>query len=897
MQKFLKCLTSVILSVCLCFSITLPIVSADEVNDLDEKTVELLYMAEVVDKKDFTAEELAMPVSRIEFVQYAAKLIKATEHKFEEKYFVDIADGPMQSLLTGFVKNGYISVPEDRMFDGARTIIGNEAVKIAVCMLGYGDLAACDGGYPSGYNKIAQSLDISVIRNTEQMNRGSMFELLAHTLEAQLCIPNSFGSDGVSYSDGNGENLLGEYHGIYRKEGYLRSAGLISLDNSSVGDDKLVIGDSSYFIGEDKNLSQLEKLLGSYVQVYYSENEKEERTVCYIYEKNKSNTKKLTIDINDFIKMNENYVLSYYDNDKEKTCNLERSMELVYNGRAVKEDQLNLINSIKNTDNGYIMLIDIDGGAYEYAVIKHYKNFFVSHMDADEMILYNGLTNKSVNLKDYEMLRWYNVEGQPVTFGTVGLNSVLSVAKSLDNTLFDAIIEKNTISGTITKLSEKNGVKYAEIDGNLYKLSEELKSEKKLQINKGGTFYKNNFGQLVYADYTTVKGSYIYAFLIRAAIDTSGFEETLKIRYLDQDGVLGAANVSQKVKIDGDLYDSPRKALLAIPDSTESVLFPQIARIAFDDKGCIRKIDTKKDSGTYTTDNMLDVTTFSGTYVNYISGGKSIGMNAFVNTNTVIFCVPELNALLNDTYDDLEFGILRDGDLELYKHLTGATEGYRTAKDAMFEEAIVCYGKNAGKNYTDNYSLFVFKEIVGTLDFQGNARKAVSGYVNGIERTIIIDDTYSDVVESLGLSEGDAFFYGYNNLGEINNIVMAYDMSQGGIPYRQTGSMWKSETSWASRGAEFNCEFMYVGYKDDARVKGFIDLNKSCYDHVTAASVSGTFTIVDPNARDGQKISVGTIADIKDASSVGNENCDMILIMYESWNVKGGKVVYRQLKE
>lgn len=883
-----------ILSICLCFGIIVPTVNADEVNGLDEKTIEVLYMAGIVDKTSFSNTELEKKVSRIEFVRYAAKLNKMADIKFDENYYADVADGTFQSLLTGFVKSNYISVPEDRMFDPNRIITKNEALKIAISILGYGNLAAFDGGYPLGYNKIAKKLNIDVNEMPEEMNEKSVFYLLAQVLEAPLCIPSVVTDYGIEYSKGSGETLLSEYHNIYKREGCLLSVGKVSLDGSAKDKDKIVVNKDAYFIDENEDITRLEMMLGDTVWVYYSENGDTDGNALYICEKNSTGNTKLVVDIKDFGGVSDEYVLTYYKGDKEKTCRLERNLELIYNGGTIKENQVEVMNKVKDTDNGYIMLLDIDEKAgYEYAIIKHYKDFYVSHMDAENMILYNGIDDSNVDLNDFDMLRLYNVEGQAVTFATVGLESVLSVARSIDDTMFEAIIEKNTINGTIAKINKKGKIVYVEINGTEYELAKQFANNQNVQVNLGGTFYMNKFGQIVYADFNAESAAYIYAFLLKGVIDESGMDDTLKIKYIDRDGNITVSDAADKVLVDGKKYDTCRKVLVAIPNSSVTKLEPQIARIGFDSKGCISKIDTKNSLDINTSDDMILTTVLDGTYIGYSNGGKSIGVNVFIDKNTTVFCLPELENLRNGNYEDSELSIMRYDDIVLYTFLDGATEAYRTKKDSAVEEALVCYGLKSGRNYNKNCSIVVYSDIVRVIDVSGIERTAIIGYVNGIEKTLIIQDSYVNTVKAMNLAEGDAFFYGYDNLGEINEIVLAYDASQGGVPYEQTGSTWNSISSYTNRGNNFNCEFMYVGYKDNNRVKGLLDLNKDYYNSDAATTIFSTLTIVDTSARDGHRIYAGTFDDIKSASAVGNENCDILLIMYAGWGNRD-IVVYRQ---
>lgn len=119
---------------------------------------------------------------------------------------------------------------DDGTFRPGETVTSAEFVKMCVCLIGYGDIAENNGGYPNGYITQAATLGltegIGEIAYNQGITRGDAAVILANTLEAPILAIGDVHMDenGVvsltpKMMDGTGEdykNLLMMYFDIYK---------------------------------------------------------------------------------------------------------------------------------------------------------------------------------------------------------------------------------------------------------------------------------------------------------------------------------------------------------------------------------------------------------------------------------------------------------------------------------------------------------------------------------------------------------------------------------------------------------------------------------------------------------------------------------------------------------
>ena len=860
----------------------IPVVHAKN-NEVHQGTVDLLYAIGVADKKNFSEAELQKEVSRKEFAAYTVKLMNANTNSIKEIYFNDITDEDCNKNVSYLVQHGCITVGEDRNFYPDRVITKDEAMKILVCVLGYADFANSMGGYPQGYNALARDAGISVSKYSSKITKADLLNMLLETLDASPSTITDIKDGHAVISKGNDNTLLYNMFKISKSRGIVKD---YEVDTDEI---RILIGDKKLSMYEGEELSTLDKLPGSEVYVYYTEEEE----IVSIYETGR--TEKKEISISDFLEFDSGYQLLYQSGKSTKKVRMNRNIELYYNGVKETKNQIDIINSISSQDNGYIIAVKsgISDG-YDYCIIKHYKDAYVTFIDEDNEILYNKITENKIELNDYDSVRLYNSEKHRVDMGSISEKSVLSVAESKDHKIFEAIICSDSFKGTLEGYRQDDDEDSITINGELHSVGNGFFDNNNILTKKTVKAYVNFFGQVVILEYDDENKEGLFAFLIKSYYDED--EEGYYLKYYGEDEKFDQVLVSDKVKVDGVRAKSYQNFLDLMPESNANTIKPQLVILSFDKEGKISGIDTTKSTSKEEYDG-LTATKITGKQFNYAGGGKTVGWNGYITNNSVIFYVPEINSIINGTYNVDEFLIKKTSDLLLYSYASGNLTGYKKCKDSIAEDVLVIENTGESTTYQKNQSLLIFEKQITTLNNDDMPQTQIMGYINGKQVRYYIDEKYEAAFNALNIEEGDALAYGFNSRDEINELKMVYDASQGGTPYSQQGTNWKSETAFESTngslGAQWSCGFGFVGMRNNYIAKCFVSQSADFYTTCDLnVRIGDSITFIDPGASKGNKIYIGSTEDIRDAKSVGKYNCDILIALFE-YNTLKNIIIYR----
>ncbi len=138
-----------------------------------------------------------------------------------EKGFTDVVDGFWAEKYIYSAKTlGIVNGTTESTFEPEANITNEQAVKMIVCSLGYGEEAISAGGYPDGYIEIAEDMGIisGVDFNGKAVStRAEIAEMIYKALDSEIYF--IYISDDASVERSKAENTLREIHEL-------------SLDNS-----------------------------------------------------------------------------------------------------------------------------------------------------------------------------------------------------------------------------------------------------------------------------------------------------------------------------------------------------------------------------------------------------------------------------------------------------------------------------------------------------------------------------------------------------------------------------------------------------------------------------------------------------------------------------------------
>ncbi len=126
-------------------------------------------------------------------------------------------DTVFEDVTSAYWASGYIKAAQEQGIIHGKTettfapedhVTNEEAVKMIVCALGYGEMAESRGGYPFGYMMQADKLgvlkDLDLV-GTDAALRGDIGKMLTNALDIPLMVQVSFGAE-VTWQIMNGQS-------------------------------------------------------------------------------------------------------------------------------------------------------------------------------------------------------------------------------------------------------------------------------------------------------------------------------------------------------------------------------------------------------------------------------------------------------------------------------------------------------------------------------------------------------------------------------------------------------------------------------------------------------------------------------------------------------------------
>ena len=153
-------------------------------------------------------------ITRAEFAVTAAKTMGFKNTNDTESYFTDIpTDHWSLSYVNRLVEIGILSQPEDKLFRPNDKITKNEAVKMLVCMCGYGEYAKLTGPYPQSYTEVASKLEFRITGGADSLTVYDSYILLYDALRSPTYVKSAAGAGYIEYNESE-ETMLSKYFDI-----------------------------------------------------------------------------------------------------------------------------------------------------------------------------------------------------------------------------------------------------------------------------------------------------------------------------------------------------------------------------------------------------------------------------------------------------------------------------------------------------------------------------------------------------------------------------------------------------------------------------------------------------------------------------------------------------------
>lgn len=546
------------------------------------------YEAAVLEQLGIAESEIfyepTKPIKRTDFAVLVAGLRGFDGTSTAENVFVDVdsehyAAGSIAYLKSLEVLSGY----EDLTFRGENTITYAEAAKVLTTLMGYEKHAQAEGGWKTGYLRIASDLGLSKgmgVASDAEITQRQAIKMVYNALETSICT--------VKYSDRDTELVtekentpMSVWLNLVKTEGLVKTVGELAVTRDSAVKNKLTVGDLKL----DTNGKDYADYLGKYCEVYYfndkSDNSGEIAAIVVLDKKND-----ITVINSDDIISFVDGVLSYYEGSVSRRISIGKNDEISLNGDPVAADDRE--TTVLNFD-GIITVNELSKGDIGLvAMISSFETIVVNTIDEDKLTIY-GKYSKKIEMDDDALITVLDEEGRETDFSDIAPDDVLTIKKNASGTKFDIQISQEIIDGEFNGSYTEDGRTYNKIGSTEYKLTKDY--EKNASIIERGSkvsAYLDEFGRIAYI--STETSAYTYGFLYRVTENED--EDLFKAEIFTLNGEFVKYNLDEKIKIDGERPDSDERLMTYLKRGNEGYSYYQLMRFTVNARGNINKIDT-----------------------------------------------------------------------------------------------------------------------------------------------------------------------------------------------------------------------------------------------------------------------------------------------------------------
>lgn len=721
------------------------------------------------------AVEDESPLTRGEFVLLMTKLTKTLYNGKTESVFSDVpADSKYAAAVSFALSQGWISSGEN--FEPERPITPNEAIKIAVCIIGREIEAQKKGGYPTGYiaAAISQNMTKGWDVGAQTISKDDFYKLAFSMMKAEILTPSILGTGETTYEN-NANTLLHRLHQVDEAYGIITRTTYSSYNKDDDIEPHGVVGINGVDFNYDAELD--EKYLGLNCRVYFRE-EGGERTLISLYPYANEEIIILREDIDTAF----GDVVRYYDeNNKIRKASLKSGYLMIYNGRLCDTDETLVkgssgsIRLLDNNNDGKYDLMFID--APHYMTLQNYDSTNYVLVDANDKA-YN------VELEDSYIKNMMSYPAADLNFAQMK-GQVIAVWQSYDKKLTRLQLCQESVSGIIDYVDNEN--KIVSIEGTEYKYSTYLEILAKNQLRPGAEIscVLGAYGELAALSQTASAWQYGY---IVASGTKNSIKSTVQVKIFSEESNMVILDLAKKVKVDGG------SAVAAA--TVKASLTPQLVRYYTNRDGEISAIDFAQNSSQIEKD-LPENNKLICNYKNLSSQYKSNSVAFVTNMNVTVerakvFMLPT-DLSVEEDFQAGSYDVLISGK-------THTIKGVYNLDDYNSCEAIVVEMPD-NSSLLDRSKSYLIEYIKYTTNEDGETGRNLYCWSTAGYETLFLPDSVNFSKDSgTDLCGGDVIRVNMKG-NEISDIVVDLDFSGGTVKQNKN-----------SGGLEFDTADDDIGY-------------------------------------------------------------------------------------
>lgn len=486
--------------------------------------------------------------------------------------------------------NGY----DDGTFKPSNNVSYEEAIKMIVCALGYGEMGSEGAAWYSKYLNTAIQLGFTEGANGTigaPATRAMIAQMLYNCLEVELAENNEV----------TDKTILEDDLKLKKQVGYISSNPAISLSSPDVNlrEDEVEIttGDGTELY-KVENAAEYNDMLGAQITFYSTTDRNAGTKTLVMATVEKSVTVELEADMIDADRSDENAVV-YYESDSAKRSSqvsIASDSIVIYNEQLYGSNAANStyaqyctemgVNAIPTL--GSMKFLDRNGDKkFDIVFVNSYDAYIVSSTTTSTSTftdnnLRKGLSNNKVTLDVSDTSKNVKIvdkNGKDVSFSSIRTGSVVCVKSS--NTLnggipvITAVVLNDAVIGSVKGTNSDGSIK---IEGKNYKYSAQapwvnpvagadVSGMPEPEMGESGKFYLDLYGDIIGYDKTEQASNQQYGYIMQINRKTTGFDDTLVFNMLTESGSKTSYYAYEKTKINGEDF-ADFDALLETLDDT-----------------------------------------------------------------------------------------------------------------------------------------------------------------------------------------------------------------------------------------------------------------------------------------------------------------------------------------
>lgn len=868
------------------------IVSASDNEAVSDSRIVLLDKLGIISDMLDSDIELDAYMTRAEFVSCLVNILGIeTEGAEAANHFVDVpSDYKYAAEVNIAYEHGIITSMYDNFFVPEAPLKTEQCAKMVMSLLGYDAMAEKNGGYPDGYMSVASSA--GVLKNSgavqgQYISYQQAFAILYNALNTDMMFTTISGGN-VEMTIGEGETLLTTQMEVIKSEGQITATKYTSLESPNGVNEGIIEIDG---VAYEDYTDDAFNYLGFNVDYYYIE---DENAVVAVVPK--KNTETVTINADDIVSY-DNFAYEYEINGRVRKEQFSAKTTVIFNGRTVVSGYEDVVYK---PAAGYVRFIDGDGdGDYEIIDIKSYQTIVVNGVvPNDGLITDKDDTTRNIEIEDTDdvFLSIIDENGEDMSLNEIEQYDIISAAVSLDKEIYELVVSKTILDGSITGLSYDGDDRVAAIDGEEYIVArdrQELISG--METGDSGTFYLDKYGHIAYFKEST-SGKYQYGYLRKVYYNEA--EDTITAKVLSAEGEMLKLTSDTKLYVN-DVKTSAAKTLAPIVDDdsqtedTGSGIELGNVITHLDDnmlimymtnsRGLLTKIQTLEGS-------VLRQTYTSGTASpKYWSSSRTFDAQAPVADDAVVFVIPK-DAEENN--DDSYYTAKKRAYLQNNKRYM--VEAYNNDEKSDFAKAVV-----VKVTYNDpevDQGVALVKEVSAAVNENDEVVSTLTVlYMGGeFEFKTLEEDTVNKAVPEnaptaspIAIEPGDVVRFAQNADNLIEEIRVVYDMS---------ANKYMGSPTSSSLDAQYRSIYGSVYSIEDGMAKIYVNEdpidNSSQASHTVEYYPLDKFNIYVYDATESKRnIYIGNVNDVMDFSHYGKYS--RVLIQTKNGE-PGAMVVYKR---